>query len=96
MMKQTVFMVAVAISCLFCLPHTALSKANPKIPDHLEALTGPFPDGPSVTAACLECHEEQGKEMLASAHWQWKGPTPYVAGHEKETGLGKINLINNY
>lgn len=95
-MKQTFFSRCLLIGFLFCFPPIALPAPSPVIADHLEALTGPFPDGISVTAACLECHADQGKEMLTSAHWQWKGPTPYVVGHEKETGLGKINLINNF
>ena len=78
--------------------------ANPIMADSDEAdlsdehkqMTGPYPDGVAVTKACLECHEDQADEVIGSAHWLWKGPSPFVLGHEKQTDLGKRNLINNF
>ena len=58
-------------------------------------IEGPFPDGPSVTRTCLGCHEEAASEVMQTAHWQWKGPNPYLEGEAKEP-LGKANLINNF
>ena len=96
-MMRSVFVMCLVVGWFFYIPQPAVSETQKTaIPDHIEALAGPFPDGISVTGACLECHEDQGEEMLASAHWRWKGPTPYLVGHENEKELGKNNLINNY
>lgn len=71
--------------------------ANPVLAtDHGDFMKSTYPDGPSVTKDCLSCHVEQGEEFMKTAHWQWKGPTPFLSGHENETELGKRNLINNY
>jgi hypothetical protein len=59
-------------------------------------MKGPYPDGIAVTKACLECHRKQAEEVLTSAHWLWKGPSPFVLGHEERTDLGKRKLINNF
>ena len=59
-------------------------------------LDGPFAAGPEVTSACLSCHEEQGDHVMASAHFQWKGPTPGLEGHETGGEVGKRNTINNF
>ena len=93
------FMLLSSLTCwgFFLLCGPALSETPDELnQDHWQGLSGPFADGISVTKACLECHEEQGKEMLSSAHWLWKGPTPYLMGHETDNELGKTNLINNY
>ena len=96
-MERIILLFWLLFAWFLCVPGIVIS-GPPEItnPDHLEALTGPFPDGLSVTQACLECHEAQGKEVLSSAHWLWKGPTPYLVGHENEKQLGKANLVNNY
>ena len=69
-----------------------------KTPDHskLVKLTGK--ETPTqVTQECLRCHEEQGKDMLKTVHWNWKGPSPFTEGHEKRIDSGKAtNVVNNY
>jgi octaheme c-type cytochrome (tetrathionate reductase family) len=70
------------------------SPRNPHLT--FDALQGSFEDGPAVTRACLSCHEEVGAELLKTAHWTWRGPTPGVAGHGDVGAVGKINLINNF
>ena len=96
-MKRYLLLLWLSLGWLLFVPgHVVAGMPETTNPDHLEGLTGPFPDGISVTRACLECHEDQGEEMLSSAHWRWKGPTPYLVGHENENELGKTNLINNY
>jgi len=47
-----------------------------------------------VTAACLKCHTERGKEVMATAHWNWEREE-YIAGRGI-TYLGKKNLMNNF
>lgn len=64
--------------------------------DHSQFLTGPYANGPEVTAACLRCHQEEGREMLASEHWKWQGPVTDVVGLKGAPELGKGNgSINN-
>lgn len=96
-------MIRCAVLCclLFCSwavegvsPSVALAQAAGGQPH--SSMKGPFPDGPSVTRACLECHKGEGEEILHSAHWLWTGPSPYTLGHETENDLGKKNLINNF
>jgi len=59
-------------------------------------LQGPFADGPSVTAACLQCHETEAMGFMETAHWKWLGPTPNLVGEEGSTDIGKRNLVNNF
>jgi len=47
-----------------------------------------------VTATCLSCHTERGKEVMATAHWNWEREE-YIEGRGI-TYLGKKNLINNF
>lgn len=68
------------------LPHT----------DHSALLEGPFEDGPAVTKACLECHEEAGQQMLQSAHWTWESEPAPMPGRPEPVALGKKNAINNF
>lgn len=66
--------------------------------DHRELVQ--LPDNPSprqVTQECLRCHEDAGKDMLTSAHWLWRGPSPYTVGEQKQVMSGKgTNVLNNF
>jgi len=68
------------------------------VPDHKNLIKLPEkPDPMQVTRECLRCHENAGKDMLQSAHWLWRGPSPYTIGHQKEVLSGKgTNVINNF
>ncbi len=68
------------------------------VPDHKELVKLPDNADPfQVTAECLRCHEEQGEDMLKTAHWLWKGPSPYTTGHRKDVLHGKATTaLNNY
>ncbi len=68
-----------------------------RVPDHTElvALTGK-PEAQQITRRCLNCHEEQGHDVLKSAHWNWSGPSPYTVGQEHRSDLGKHAVLNNY
>jgi len=57
-------------------------------------LSGPFPDGPSVTAACLDCHEDAAHDVMQTSHWTWL-PMQDVVGKGR-VPLGKKNTINNF
>ena len=82
----------------FCIPTgTAMAQdTQVSISKHHTHLKGPYADGMAVTKDCLKCHRKQAHEVLQSAHWLWKGPSPYVLGQEGRTDLGKRKLINNF
>ena len=68
------------------------------VPDHKELVKLPDNADPfQVTAECLRCHDTQAEDMLTTAHWLWKGPSPYTVGHRKDVMHGKgTTAINNY
>lgn len=68
------------------------------VPDHAKLVKLPANPQPwEVTRECLRCHEKAGEDMLKSAHWLWRGPSPYTEGHEKHVMLGKgTNTVNNF
>lgn len=68
------------------------------VPDHKKLVDLPEQPGPfAVTAECLRCHNEQGEDMLKSAHWLWRGPSPYTSGHRKDILHGKgTTALNNF
>lgn len=65
------------------------------IPEHIQ-MKGPYPDGLSVTRDCITCHKKEAAQVLASAHWLWEGPSPYLEGHERDSNIGKKTLINGF
>lgn len=68
------------------------------VPDH-EGLVrlSADPTPMQVTQDCLRCHEDAGKDMLASAHWLWRGPSRYTVEHRSSVGCGKCTTaLNNY
>ena len=81
------------VSLLFLSLNTAPSHAGE---DHSELIETPFDTPQEVTQACLECHESVGEDFIETAHWLWRGKTPFVKDHESDSSLGKINLINDY
>ncbi len=68
------------------------------VPDHKKLVKLPENAGPfQVTEECLRCHDAQGQDMLKTAHWLWKGPSPYTPGHRKDILHGKgTTALNNY
>ncbi len=92
------------IGCHQRLPATAyaptdcISCHHPQTPDH-GSLVAAIPGGAdprAVTADCIRCHETSAQDILKTAHWNWKGKTPDIAGHEHSTSLGFINTVDNY
>jgi len=71
---------------------------SPRLPptSHADLIKGPFADGPSVTRACLACHETAAEEILQTAHWKWESEPTKVEGREKPITLGKKNVLNNF
>jgi octaheme c-type cytochrome (tetrathionate reductase family) len=64
--------------------------------DHSGFFHKPFADGPSVTRACLKCHEDSAKQVMKTSHWNWQGEEVTVPGHETPLRIGKRNVINNF
>ena len=64
--------------------------------DHSEFIEDQCLTGEDVTRTCLNCHEETAMEFMDTAHWMWKGKTPYLKGHESDSHIGKTNLMNDY
>ncbi len=66
---------------------------NTSSADHhkLAILQGPFKNGPQVTKACLTCHTESAKHVMATKHWTWNF-------RNKATGqnLGKLSVLNSF
>lgn len=69
---------------------------RPPETDHSDLLTGPFETGPQVTAACLECHEEAGDQVIHTAHFTWESEPVMVAGRDEPISTGKKNTLNNF
>jgi len=63
------------------------------VEDH-QYIEGPFTDGPSVTAACLDCHDDEAHDFMKTSHWTWM-PMQDVIGRG-EVALGKKNTLNNF
>jgi len=68
------------------------------VPDHKQLVK--LPDNPQpeqVTVECLRCHNNAGEDMLASAHWLWKGPSTFTLDQRKEVMHGKATTaMNNF
>ncbi|MCA9971359.1 MAG: tetrathionate reductase family octaheme c-type cytochrome [Anaerolineales bacterium] len=64
--------------------------------DHVDLLTGPYETGQDVTAACLECHETSGHEMLQSVHFKWESEPVLLPGRDEPVTIGKKNQLNNF
>jgi octaheme c-type cytochrome (tetrathionate reductase family) len=80
-------------------PPPSAWERMPKHPlhtDHAFFFFEPFPDGPSVTRACLECHPDAAREVMQTTHWNWQGEEVMVPGHDGAVRIGKRNVINNF
>ena len=64
--------------------------------DHSEFIETSLVTPGDVTRACLECHDSTGEDFIKTAHWLWKGESPFLKNHESANNFGKINLMNDY
>jgi octaheme c-type cytochrome (tetrathionate reductase family) len=69
-----------------------------RVPDvgHADIIQGPFSTGQEVTAACLQCHEDAGQQMLQNVHWTWESEPVMLPGRDEPVTIGKRNQINNF
>ena len=79
-------------------PTDCLACHATKVPDHNQLVKlEENVDALAVTKNCLSCHENEGKAILKTAHWNWRGSSPYTVGHENRIDIGKRhNTINNF
>jgi len=77
------------------LKQSYATKSTPSV-DHrkLVELQKEFKTPQDVTKACIACHTEAPKEVMASAHWNWER-VGYIEGRGLAS-IGKKNVINNY
>ncbi len=64
--------------------------------DHskLDILNKEFKSPQQVTEACISCHTERHKEVMASSHWNWER-VAYIEGRGIAS-IGKKNVLNNF
>jgi len=69
---------------------------HPWTPDHsaLVVFTGK-PSPQDVTRNCLSCHSKVGRDVLKTAHWNWKGYSPTLKGYEHRIDLSLSLMVNN-
>ena len=69
-----------------------------RVPDHKTLVKlADHPEPTAVTRECIRCHDDAATDMLTSAHWRWRGPSPYTVGDEQRVDMGKAtNTINNF
>ncbi len=72
-----------------------LPERRPHV-NHSDLIQGPFEDGPSVTRACLECHENAARDVMKTAHWTWESKPLEVPWRKDPIRLGKKNGFNNF
>ena len=78
-------------------PTQCSSCHHPWTPDHAPLVTlADRPEPQAVTRACLECHPKTGRDLLGTAHWNWKGQSSTLAGYENRTDVSLQLMVNNY
>ncbi|MBP1778141.1 MAG: nrfD3, partial [candidate division NC10 bacterium] len=78
-------------------PTECSSCHHPWTPDHAPlVILAERPAPQAVTRACLECHPKTGQDLLGTAHWNWKGQSPTLAGYENRTDVSLQLMVNNY
>jgi octaheme c-type cytochrome (tetrathionate reductase family) len=78
-------------------PTACAACHHPWTPDHSTLMSLKEEASPQdVTRACLECHPGVGQDLLKTAHWNWKGSSPTLAGYEHRTDISLRLMVNNY
>ncbi|MCK6585644.1 MAG: hypothetical protein L6Q49_21285, partial [Anaerolineales bacterium] len=96
-------LIVVLVPVLYFLPR-AQAKTDPAayLPtkpvhvDHSDIVKGDFKTGQDVTRACLECHEDAAKQVMATTHWTWESQPFNVPWRDEPVTIGKANQINNF
>ena len=78
-------------------PTECNSCHHPWTPDHaLLVKLPPQPTPQETTRACLACHGQVGNDLLATAHWNWRGQSPTLVGHQHRNDVSLQLVVNNY
>ena len=79
-------------------PTDCLGCHRKNVPDHKELVKlADTPQPSEVTQECLRCHKAAGEDMLKTAHWLWKGPSPNTLNRSKHVEHGKATTaVNNF
>ncbi len=78
-------------------PIDCISCHHPVTPEHGELVTVDNSSTPrQITTQCLECHPDVSRDVMNSAHWNWKGLTPSIVGHEHSVTTGLLKVMDNY
>jgi hypothetical protein len=79
-------------------PTDCLGCHRKNVPDHKELVKlADTPQPSEVTQECLRCHKAAGEDMLKTAHWLWKGPSPNTLNRSKHVEHGKATTaLNNF
>jgi Ni/Fe-hydrogenase subunit HybB-like protein len=78
-------------------PTECNSCHHPWTPDHgLLVELPPRPSPQQTTEACLGCHAKVGDNLLATAHWNWRGQSPTLVGFQHRTDVSLQLTVNNY
>ncbi len=70
--------------------------SHPTHTSHADIIQGPFATGQEVTRACLECHPDASKQVMATTHWTWESQPVQLPGRDAPVTIGKKNQINNF
>jgi octaheme c-type cytochrome (tetrathionate reductase family) len=77
-------------------PTACASCHHPWTPDHSTLVAFKSKPGPQdVTRTCLNCHPKVGHDILNTAHWNWKGYSPTLAGYEHRIDISLTLMVNN-
>lgn len=78
-------------ACLIVAGQVAVAATSTADHSRFEVLQGPFASGEDVTKACLSCHTEAARQVMATRHWTWEYTNP-------DTGqkLGKKTMLNGF
>ncbi len=77
-------------------PGAALARVRRPALDHGAFFAAPLEDGPAVTRACLRCHPDAAREVMATGHWTWGAHEVALPGADGPRPFGKRNSINNF
>jgi Ni/Fe-hydrogenase subunit HybB-like protein len=92
--------------CLGCHERTLAGAAaptdcrschRPLVPDHGRLVRlEPGSSLADVTAECVRCHAREARDLARTAHWNWSGPAPALAGAGHARAPGLLQVVDGY
>lgn len=92
-LRLTCVVIALLLTGSAALAAQADKPVSLSTADHsrFKQLQGPFKTGEEVTEACLSCHTEAAKQVMATRHWTWDYVNPATGQR-----LGKMTMLNSF